>query len=208
VAGTSVGRPLRDVVGEGVRRVREAAGLRQDDVARVARAHGLAWSQSKVAALERGDKAVSPEELVTIALVLGRASGRDVRVTDLLDSDETVTLTPCLRAPARSVARLLAGSGADDATSGIRQTPARADHVTRAGDAEEKAGRRLGEHAAVVVTLSRALWGRTLAEERDRIVSERDPDASPDRRRALRGQVTKQLVEQLADEIRRQEPGE
>lgn len=73
------------------------------------------------------------------------------------------------------------------------------------GEAEKKSGRRLGEPAAVIVALSRVLWGRTLTEERDRVISERDDDPSPDRLRTLRGQVTRRLVDEIAAEITRRE---
>lgn len=61
---------LRQAIGERVRAIREAGGLTQDEVGREARRLGLGWSRSAVAALERGDKSVSAEELVLLPLML------------------------------------------------------------------------------------------------------------------------------------------
>ena len=54
----SHGRSFRQAVGENARRIREEGDARQDDVAVQARALGLSWTRSKLAALERGDKAI------------------------------------------------------------------------------------------------------------------------------------------------------
>ncbi|ADP78335.1 hypothetical protein [Pseudofrankia inefficax] len=236
-------RPLREVVGEAARKIRETAKRRQDDVARGARLMGLPWSRAKVGALENGAKAVSVEELVTLALVLTQVCGRTIRVPDLLDADDLVILTPHLQVPAREVAKSLAGQNSLGALDpAIALTPAghkavlaeveslarekRANAelfllVTRIqrlglkgdldawaaeiGEAEQKTARRLDEPAVVLVALSHELWGRTLSEERDRVADEREPDASPDRRRALRGQVTRALVNELAAELARRD---
>lgn len=222
------------MIGEGVRRVREAAGARQGDLSRVARTNGLTWSQSKIAAIERGDKPVGIEELVMLTLVLSDVCGREVTVPELIDPAVVIRLSGTKMIGGRGLALMLAGkpleSGPttveealpliDAITEPWRQATRRARALgldvnaveaaypfTASGEAEEKTGRRLGEPAAVVVALSHALWGRTLTDERDRLVAERDPQASPDRRRALRGQVTRQLVDELAVEIKRRETG-
>lgn len=75
----------------------------------------------------------------------------------------------------------------------------------RPGEAERKAATRLGEDPDVVLALARALWdGRSLGEERDRLVAERpDAGSDPDRLRALRGHITRQLTQQLRAAIER-----
>lgn len=230
------GKPIREVVGAGVRRVRELAGVRQGDVALAARRHGLAWTQSKVAALERGDKAVGVEELALLPLVLTSACGRPVHLPELIAPDAELRVGDLVM-PGRSLLALYAGRPAPTmrrrrlpqgrvvqrfkrSVERLAQSPlARAaERISQLGlgsvndllrwaegiaEAEAAAGRRLGEHALVVVALSHALWGRTLTEERDRIVAEQAPDASPGRRRALRGQVTRRLVQELGDELER-----
>ncbi len=71
-------------------------------------------------------------------------------------------------------------------------------------ETERKAAKRLDETPETVLRLSRDLWGRSLAEERDRLVDERaDAGDDPGRLRALRGRITRQLVDRLAEEIQR-----
>lgn len=217
---------MREVVGEGVRRAREAAGARQDDVARAARRYGLTWSRSKVAALERGAKPVSIEELALLTLVLSDVCSRPVTVPELIDPGALVHLAGTLHIGGEGLARVLAGRPLDTGPMTTSQIQAVASEVLRGirhgqerarellldeptldpgGEAEEKAARRLGETPGIVTELSIARWGRTLTEERDRIVAERDDAPSPDRLRALRGQVTRRLVADLAEEIAHRE---
>lgn len=75
---------LRQWVGQAVRQIREHNGQRQDDLARSARDYGMAWSVSKISALERGDKALPAEELLMLPLVLARAGCGSVTLIDLL----------------------------------------------------------------------------------------------------------------------------
>lgn len=274
-------RPLRAVIGDGVRRVRESTGTRQDDVARAARSHGLAWDRPRIGALERGEKAINADEMALLPLVMTSACGRPVHLPELIDPEAEIQVGDLVM-PGRSLIELYAGrpvltmrnrrlstdewvqramkQTAENITAMIDQfqkqgaeaikglserldkwaesiAPAtdRAEQLglgtsvaarfgtttipagqvstddvltwTRAaGEAEEKAGRRLGEHSIVVAALSHALWGWTLSDERDRRVSERaDAGDDPARLRALRGRVTRQLVDELAAEIKRRE---
>lgn len=245
-------RPLREVIGDGVRRVREATNVRQDDVSRAARVYGLAWNRSRIATLEAGEKAISAEELALLPLLLSRACQRQVTLADLIPPGERIRLSSTVPATGEALLSIYAaqdvsGIRTQDLGPSLGTALAMAAHPTLepqrarqrfltdwshfqqvedrvaellgshqldellAGDASEAdrvAARRLGENPMVIVALSRALWGRVLAEERDRVVSERvDAGDAPDRLRALRGRVTRQLVGQLADEIRRRETG-
>jgi hypothetical protein len=68
-----------------------------------------------------------------------------------------------------------------------------------------KAARKLDVSPLLVAETAIRLWRRSLNEERDRIVAERAVAGDdPDRLRALRGWVTRQLVDQIADEIDRE----
>src|SRR5882724_9856802 len=92
------GEPLRAVVGRRVRALREQAGVRQDDIAVRARLLGLNWTRSTVAALERGEKAISIEELVLLTTLLNAALGRHygqdwITVAELFDDDADVRLS-------------------------------------------------------------------------------------------------------------------
>lgn len=230
---------MRRVLGPGVRRVREAAGVRQEDVSRAARAYGLAWGQSRVAALERGEKAIDAEELALLPVVLTLACGRQVTLAELIDPRAHVALSDTTTATGEAVVHLYAGkapgnlgptrlwrgSVADerdrlDATAvaslelwqRLRALKLTADVDEAAilecargvGLTEERAAKRLGEAALIVAVAARALWGRPLAEERDRQAAARgDAGDDPERLRALRGRVTRELVSQLADDLAR-----
>ena len=93
-------KPLREVIGDGVRRLREASGKTQEDVSRAARSIGLAWPPSKIAALERGEKSISPEEMFLLPPMLEMAFDREVSYRDLFTSDVTVTLSPKMKVQA------------------------------------------------------------------------------------------------------------
>lgn len=236
VTDPATARPLRFVIGEGVRRVREAHGVRQEEVSRAARAYGLAWARSRIAALERGDKAVSADELTLLPLIMSAACTRPVALSELVAPDVWVRVGDRAM-PGSDIAAIWAGgmplrgrnvpgtlqdliSEQADAEAArpdfdrLVALGAFGEHdgeelrglwATGASLAEERAATRLSERPRVVAYLARAVWGASLDEERDRIVAERDPDASPDRRRALRGQVNRELVEVLAAEIARRE---
>ncbi len=193
--------------------MREQGGARQDDVSREARRHGLAWSRSKVAALERGEKSISIEELALLPRILAEATGSVVSVGMLVPDDVLVRLTDAVAIPGETLKRVYGGTGVQPETIPhethieiMRKTFPGVPHLV-VGEAEQKAAPRLGVDAATVATVAYDLWGRSLGAERDARVAEREPDASPDRRRALRGQVTRHLVEQVAAEIKRRETG-
>lgn len=213
---------LREVVGENVRRIREAAGARQDDVASAARGVGLSWTRSKIAALERGDKALDLAEAVLLAEAMGDIAGHPVKVSDLLAGDGAVRLSRVRVIHRESLRRYVDGApvevlvrdvpgGPERTREAIAKLPAmfgrmsllagddmsvetllHAEHV--AGEAEERAGRTLGIPRMEVAWLSVGLWGRTLGEERDRRVGDDGPAAS---RSAKRGRVTRQLIAEL-----------
>lgn len=122
---------LRQAIGRGVRHAR--AEHRQEDLARSARDVGLAWTSSKVAALERGDKAIPVEELILLPLALRLMGVQVSALADLIiEPPETVlTLNDRAGAPADVVRQVL---GADVAAIDLQRldTPAHrqaADHI-------------------------------------------------------------------------------
>ncbi|OHV21213.1 hypothetical protein BBK14_08025 [Parafrankia soli] len=228
------------MVGEGVRRVRTARkGVRQDDVAKVARSYGLNWDYSRVAALERGEKAISAEELALLPDILSIACTRPVKLPDLIDPDVWVQVGARIM-PGSDLVKKYAGQAALRVQAAQRapdEWTRRSAEVMRAwedrdrlmrlgaivensdhfdlhalvglvtvGLTEERTARRIGERPLVVAYLSRVLWGRPLGEQRDRLVSERvDAGDDPARLRALRGRVTRQLIDEMTAEIGRRE---
>ena len=213
---------IREVVGENVRRIREAAGARQDDVAAAAKGVGLNWSRSKVAALERGDKAVDLAEAVLLAEALCELTDQPVSVTDLVAGEGPVRLSARTVLHREALRRFLGGAPVEVKVSDIpggtelmrtllTEMPATVRHLSQlagpdadlealehaedvAGEAEERVGRVLGLTKAEVTWLSVGLWDRTLGEERDARVGDDLPAAS---RSAKRGRVTRELVKEL-----------
>ncbi|TQS44361.1 hypothetical protein [Cryptosporangium phraense] len=85
---TAEQQTIRALIGGNVARLRaEAGAVRQDDLARVAREFGFSWNRSNVAALERGDRAVPIEVLVSLPLILASALGRPVALKELFEGD-------------------------------------------------------------------------------------------------------------------------
>lgn len=164
--------------GELLKEWRESAGRRQDEVATAARVCGLAWTRDTVAAIEGGRRDFS---LMEFLLLRGVPLKRD------------------------ELAALFATTTEISATVGALQ------------DAEVKAARKLGVRPEEVVATAVRLWGRTLSEERDRVLAENvkmDRTARECRtgrgqkslpaarnRQAVRGHITRALVEQLRVEL-------
>lgn len=224
---------LRRIVGRRVGDLRQAAGRRQEDVATAARECGLAWSRSKVASLEAGEKAISPEELVLLPLVLSLALGRAVTLTELLDVESDITLSTTVTWPASTVAAMFAGDQevinrlpvptsprtaaiADRALRHVGEATHRLrdlglDLMTsdarrvqaQSGEAEVKAARRLHEPRMVIDALGLRLWSRSLSAERDRRLGD-VAGQPPATVRARRGQITRQLLAEMRDYIDRQ----
>lgn len=66
------------------------------------------------------------------------------------------------------------------------------------GDAEQKAARSLGVAPVVLSTAAHRLWGRGLTEERDRRAAEAaEDDATRRQLQAIRGHITRTLLEEL-----------
>jgi transcriptional regulator with XRE-family HTH domain len=186
---------LDQVVGHNLRRLHEAAEMTQDEVARRARGAGLPWSRSTVAALEAGTKTIDVAELVGLAIAVAP-------LTELLAGNGPVRLG-ALAIDLGTVRKVLAGKSdllsqedADYLMQGARRVAAAwAVH----GEAEQKAARKLHMDALDLATAAQRRWGRSLTEERDARVKDSAPaDLSPRSRQALRGRVTRQLLEELA----------
>jgi transcriptional regulator with XRE-family HTH domain len=201
-------RGLRQVIGARVKHVREQAGGRQEDIARVARSFGLAWPRQKVDELERGKKAISVEELVLLPFVLSHALDRTVSTTDLFDADDQITLSAQTDIPARDVLAELCGTKpagtfihlthlpSFDAVEVIARAFARPVRRLEAlglggmssrdllaierssGEPEARAARQVGEGSIVFTAICYHLWGRSLSAERDARVAASLPDAA------------------------------
>lgn len=181
-------------IGAQVRVLRNSAQQTQDQLAT-----RLGWQQSHVATLEAGRRSsLSLDDLAVLCSELG------VTLTDLLAGDGSVTLTRkgSRSTPARlpALRHVLLGEPMPKA-GGLRGEVALA---MATGDAERKAGRKLGVPAESVTAAAMRRWGHSLTSERTRREKARaHPGASPQSIQALRGHITRELLTELAPDLGR-----
>lgn len=200
---------LPEVVGARVRVLREATGRSQDDLAHAAQRAGLDWTRASVASLETGRRGLSAEELLLLPLAFVFLDGEGHTLAELLeDAPETIVRPNGAQAGTGFLRRMLdggnyaeagvferelaAGSGRPDDEQMISYMAAR--------EAERHVADALGTDAETVAETAYRLWGRGLTEERERRLGERaDEDASPRSLQAIRGHVTRELIEELRE---------
>ena len=194
------------VVGENCRRIRKAAGVTQDDLARCARQVGLRWNAAKVGNFEaaRSAPTISTVFAVVLALQMAVRDSRNVTLADLLAGDGFVALTDSIDISASVLAGVCRGQAfrlqPDMWHPKIRHTTRedvnaliRGDVATllaRSGLAEQRLAHRLGISRARLAATSFRLWQSTFSEERDR-------RAGPHGNQQKRGQVSRALRAEL-----------
>jgi hypothetical protein len=198
---------LEQAIGQQMRRLREANGVRQETVAAGAKMWSLPWTQATVAAIELGQRGLSIGEFVMLPLVFGEAgicrpNGRDLDLEDFVPEyvDHNMANVPVVpngyQMPLRIVRALLRG--------GLPPASVRGDRGEAGpGEAERKVARKLGCSTVAVVAAARGLWGRTLSEERDGRIGKRAKALDRRSLQAVRGRVTRALVKELAPNIKR-----
>jgi transcriptional regulator with XRE-family HTH domain len=205
-------RRVSKLVGEQLKVAREAAGLRQDEIAKEARRCGLAWTRATIAAIETGRRTVTVDELPELVTVLSLVRKRDDRLSFApvphgSDYTRSVELqlgaeswwfnltTPAARAEQAGLAR---NERAIERWPGLERAELQAAHVHAVGEVERQAARRLHADALDVAIGAGRLWGRTLTEERDARVATGGGERAT---RTLRGHVTRDLFVELARSI-------
>jgi hypothetical protein len=86
--------PARALLAENMRRLRTDARAGVDQVVRAAQAHGLDWTATWFAAVERGSRGLTAEQLLALPVVLGDAFGHRVTLADLIAGEAPVLLVP------------------------------------------------------------------------------------------------------------------
>ncbi len=223
------GLGVADVVARNVRRLR--GGRSQDEVARFVRVYGLPWSRSVIASIEAGTRSLDLAEAVLLAAALGVGVGGllagDVEEVVRLTGTVTQHLVEFRYALGHdSLSRDLLDAGpAVSGNWGLHLDPPEGDRVGRLAPqhvggeipdevvtaqilamgqvAERRAAAKLGVTPRVATAAAFGLWGRSLTEERDRRTTERSGDAPAGSRQALRGRVTRELLEELSERIGR-----
>jgi DNA-binding XRE family transcriptional regulator len=114
-------------IGQRLRELRDEHGLRQDQVAKAARQVGLGWTQSTVAAIERGNRALSLGEwflLPTVIGFAGRVTGYWPKLPELLPASGRVAMSAETTADVDVLRAELAGQlDHDSRTLGDYDTP-------------------------------------------------------------------------------------
>jgi transcriptional regulator with XRE-family HTH domain len=223
-------KSLNVFIGGRIRGIREAQGKRQEDVVVAAREFGLEWTQATVAALETAKRQLSVSEFLLLPCVLG------IELRELFVGDESVRLPTgaqtqpkILRAIVSSQAKSLGYDALRTQRKGTVRRVLR--QVTKAirslpipppmqeqigqtitgllGVADAKAARKLRVDQISLWTVATRLWGRSLTDERDRrLEALRDAAQPPSSRtvQAMRGHITRSLLEELKRELRRSAP--
>lgn len=198
------------VIGENVKRLREAKVLTQHELVHALKRNGLNWARSKLSALEAGSRPqVSASDLMIFAITL------QVPLAELFAGPGRVELSPHEASIDRDTVRQL--------VAGKRITPSRlstgpaayraqvAHHESlpesRPAQADVELAQRLGRHPSKVLRAAMELFdGQTLTMERDRRV-ERLGAMSVQERTAHRGHITRELGSQVADLLEQWDAG-
>ncbi|MBA2312415.1 MAG: hypothetical protein H0V97_06400 [Actinobacteria bacterium] len=187
---------------------------------------GLDWNRDTVKNIEDGTREVpiaeffplvyvlheSLEELFPADLVLELAGGHqaqgETQLGEMLGprGDATVTPDPLRLGAGLPVARALTDPvGSSDSIEVVltKGPPGNAEGVTKLAD--QKAAASLETTVAEVRKLAQRTWGRDVTAERDARVAQRLGDKHVSRRslQALRGHVTRELLDELRPKIRR-----
>jgi hypothetical protein len=211
--------PLAIVIGGQVRAWREAANLRQDEVAYAARERGLPWTSATVANVETGRRNLSLEEFIALPFIvasfpLTENSGRWRHLSGFVgDPGRVVVAVRDGYLRCDYLRDLLEGAPVVSGSFTGQFVPADALSYPGAGrqvrerieaefDAEIKAARRLKTDELAITAAARRLWGRTLTQEREaRVQAQARPDMERRTLQALRGHVTRALIGKLRDEL-------
>lgn len=226
---------LQQVVGENVKRVRRDRQMLQEEVASAARNAGLKWTGVTLTQIENGNRSISAEELLLLAVILDEPLAELLHYPDAdVELTETMVLpSSVLKALASSEKRL---SDLQEVDESLQWRPIPSleweldervlEGIWRAhllpslltylrvrdgsrGEAERKAGMQMKGTNAEMAAIALRLFGRSLTDERD--VRAQEAVKEGKQLRAVRGHITRALLEEIrldrirATEIRRTE---
>ncbi|WP_157631598.1 hypothetical protein [Catelliglobosispora koreensis] len=84
---------LRELIAANIQRLRSAtAGVGPEDIARAATNFGLSWTPAWVTGVEKGQKALTAEQLIALPFVLSSALGHRISLSDLFLGDASIHL--------------------------------------------------------------------------------------------------------------------
>jgi len=218
---------FQKAVGATIRRIREAYELRQEELAAMARSEwGLTWTRATVAAIETGKRELSPVEFLLLKPMLS------VRYEDLFPDKQPILITPeaivrsdflkALFSPEFDHERILvepefkrSRAWIDEGLGILSSLQLKMSKFPKdaffwrklkqhaAGDAEQKAARKLGVEPVVIAVAAYNLWDRSLSDERDHRAKELTITSSAGRLQNIRGHVTRELLRELERVLKR-----
>ncbi len=169
-------------------------------VAQHMRRLGYPWRPDTLAQVDRGTRRLSPEELLGLLAVAEHVFGGDEArpvVLRMLPGDARVELSPGLVLSGATAAALLAPLASGLARRELLPRP-EASEVT---ELDRRVAARLGVSTARLLAAVTVLGWRGLAEEREARLPSRDELPDPVSRSRAAGQVTRQLMRELARHI-------
>lgn len=190
-----------------------------EELAETGRRFGMRWNSGSIAKIEAGTHKLTIQTVVVLAAALSAMQDTDVRVPDLIRSDEPIALTPeiliengdilaailsgetTVGEPVEEyVDRALRNSMTTMALRGIAPgTPGLPPGVTlteayalrqRSSESERRIARSMRSTGAWFEAWCHHLWGRSFTEERDR-------RAGQDANAQKRGQVSRSMKAEL-----------
>lgn len=231
-----------------IRELRERLRIRQDELARAARAAGVPWTTASVAGLETGRRTLTLDEVACLPAIFRQLGTPPLRL-DISADDDLITVrlhnkTAVLEAVEDvGVLGEVEVSGTLDAATGrvspksvrawakldpeslrrwtawtisaeaeqrvLRAWPATPRDVLvlagrDTGVLEQRLARRFKVDVLAVAVAARNRWGQSATDERDKRSAAAVAAAGESRRVAqtLRGHATRQLIDELADDLR------
>jgi hypothetical protein len=145
---------------------------------------------------------LTPQARLSVGALRAMLTGDQAAVLDL--STEAVDIPVRRDAPAASRSGRFPDVLAEAQRFGIGDLSLLERALDEVSDAERHAARKLGVSPERLNVVAMRRWGRTLAEERDHRLSDQTRDSSPRSRQALRGHITRDLMNELEDELRDQ----
>jgi transcriptional regulator with XRE-family HTH domain len=202
--------PLTEAVRLRLRALRKEREWTREDVAALARSHGLEWTHDTVKNVEAGSREVSTEELLVVLLMFGGMSAEEY----FGEGSPSLALSASLAVEPAALAQIIAGTFRQDALVTPRTVAAYASipsvaTMTFTGQtvvvkttiplADQKAACVLCVSVDELQAAATRSWGHSLAAERDQRLEERlgERQVSPRSRQALRGHITRELLAEL-----------
>jgi transcriptional regulator with XRE-family HTH domain len=181
---------FNEVIGGNVKRIREAHGWTQKEVAALlTEHHGLRWTRDNQAALETGRKVLSLKESLKVAWAL------DVGLPELLTGE--FLEDPAANARFDSYVKLTESRPLKNHSTGASHTAV----TLRAASALVAAAEKFGTPAEVIEATAKKLWRRRFENEYKRRVRDVPAEARPWAESALRATVVRGMYAELRNAL-------